>query len=103
MPESDGPTRVLQITLLRVRADRVDAVAAQLERPAEPSRVQPGCISFEVLLGDADPQDFAVVEGWKDPAALDAHLAWPPMAKVLHEVVGELESGLEIRRYRVRA
>lgn len=103
MPEPRSERRVVQITLIRAKPDRVDTVAAQLAALAEPSGAEPGCLSFDVLQGDADPQDFAVVEAWISDAALDAHLASSPVARLLHPLVSELESGLEMRRYRVKA
>jgi autoinducer 2-degrading protein len=60
-------------TYVEVMPNAVPAGAALLKHYREISRKQDGNLGFEVLQEIARPNRFAIVEGWKDKAALDAH------------------------------
>ena len=100
MPEPNDRTAVVLITLVRARPEHVDSVGARLQTVVRPSRTEADCVSYEVVQSASDPQDFAVVEAWASEAALDAHLARSAEFGVEHQLLPELESGPEIRRYR---
>lgn len=43
----------------------------------DPSRAEPGCISYMFTQDPDDPAHIVFVEEWDDQAALDAHFATP--------------------------
>lgn len=51
---------------------RAEAILREL---VEPSRAEPGVISFDVARGVDQPNDFALWEVYRDRAAFDAHRA----------------------------
>ena len=46
-----------------------------LEGFLEPTRAEPGCRRYDLLLNQDDPTEFLFVEEWDDDAALAAHAA----------------------------
>lgn len=40
----------------------------------EPTRAEPGCVSYNLFVSAADPATFITVETWRSQADLDAHL-----------------------------
>ena len=56
---------------------------------------EPGCEQFEIFRSVVDPDRFALLERWRDQAALDQHAkvnsTRPPMAAQLRAGPGERE------------
>jgi quinol monooxygenase YgiN len=63
------------ILRLTAKSDKVQELKTVLTGLVEPTRKEPGCISYEVCQNNADPCDFTLVEEWRDEAALNAHWA----------------------------
>jgi quinol monooxygenase YgiN len=68
-----GPVYV--ITYLEVGAASAAKAAAILRKLSAASRKEDGSLGFVALREHARPGRFAIVEGWKDKAALDKHAA----------------------------
>ena len=82
---ADAAVRV--VARFAVKADRVEAfVAAARRTMVEPTRKEPGCIEYDLCQDAADPTRFAMIETWRDEAALAVHLAQPS----LHKAIGAL-------------
>jgi quinol monooxygenase YgiN len=62
-------------TYVDVMPNSVDAAERLLDRYREASRKDDGNLRFQVLEEISRPNRFAIVEAWKDKAALDAHVA----------------------------
>ncbi len=48
-----------------------------------PTRAEPGCITFDLLLDTHDSLVFLLYENWQNQAALDAHFQQPYVEQVL--------------------
>jgi len=48
-----------------------------------PTRAEPGCITFDLLLDIQDPSVFLLYENWQNQAALDAHFQQSYVKQVL--------------------
>ncbi|MGH7999673.1 MAG: putative quinol monooxygenase [Brasilonema sp.] len=48
-----------------------------------PTRAEPGCITFDLLLDTNDPTVFVLYENWESQAAVDAHFQQPYVKQVL--------------------
>ncbi len=48
-----------------------------------PTRTEPGCITFDLLLDTNDSSVFLLYENWQNQAALDAHFQQPYVKQVL--------------------
>ncbi len=68
-------TKIQLIGYMDVPADRHDAVAAALPRHIELTRLEPGCLSFDVTPDDSVTGRFNVRETFVTRAAFDAHQA----------------------------
>jgi quinol monooxygenase YgiN len=53
--------------------DKREALRAALAALAPPTRAEPGCLSFEVLNSNRDPDLFFIHSRWQDEAAFDRH------------------------------
>jgi quinol monooxygenase YgiN len=62
-------------TYVEVMPNAVTAATALLKRYREASRKANGNLRFDALQEIARPNHFAIVEAWRDKAALDAHTA----------------------------
>jgi quinol monooxygenase YgiN len=64
---------VYLVTYIEVMPNAVASGAALLERYSDASRKEIGNLSFDVLHEMARPERLAILEVWKDKAALDGH------------------------------
>lgn len=55
-------------------------VAQALRSLLEPTRAEPGCLSYELFRSSDDPAVFVFVEQWREQADLTAHQQTPHMA-----------------------
>ena len=68
---AEGPLRV--VARIQAKSDKTDEVSELLSALVEPTRKEPGCITYELLQNRNDPTDFTFVEEWASDAALDSH------------------------------
>ena len=69
----DSTLRV--IVRIKAKPDKVDEARTVLIGVVDPSRIEPGCISYNLLQNRDDPSDFAFASEWKDEYALRVHTA----------------------------
>jgi len=62
------------------RSETVDQVRRILLELIEPSRVEPGCVKYDLLQNADDPTDFTFVETFASEEALKDHAAAPYIA-----------------------
>jgi len=67
------------------------------------TRQDPGCLSYHLLQGLDDPDEFVFVEEWTDDALMQAHLAAPHFQQTLVQALPLLAEPPDIRRYAVLA
>jgi quinol monooxygenase YgiN len=65
------------IARLRSQPEQADLVASALCDLAGPSRMEPGCLLYDVCRSKADPNELLVLEEWESQAVLEAHMATP--------------------------
>ena len=68
---AEGPLRV--VARIKAKSDKIDEVSELLSALVEPTRKEPGCITYELLQNRNDPTDFTFVEEWASDSALDSH------------------------------
>jgi quinol monooxygenase YgiN len=79
--------------------ESVAEVRSWLSDLIEPTRNEPGCVSYELLQNQSDATDFTFVEEWASGDALDAHLKSAHLQNVVSRVAGLLAAEPDIRRY----
>ncbi|HWI22483.1 MAG TPA: putative quinol monooxygenase [Baekduia sp.] len=65
-------------------ADR-EAVLAMAQLAMSPTRAEPGCISYDVLVDVEDPNRILWVEQWRDARAFETHQRAPHIQQFLDE------------------
>jgi quinol monooxygenase YgiN len=82
--ESEDPMADLPVVaVITAKAGSEQQVQQALTALVEPTRSEPGCISYELLVSAADPATFITVETWRSQADLDAHLQTPHVQQAL--------------------
>ena len=76
------------IARVKARPGKVDELLSILSSLVEPTRKEPGCISYKLLQNNQDRTDFALIEEWKSRAALEFHFA----TKHFKDALGKLPS-----------
>ncbi len=64
-----------------------------------PTRSEPGCISYELLMNKEDPKEFTFVEEWKDDNALNGHFETSHIKNALQKLPGILAEEMDLRKY----
>jgi quinol monooxygenase YgiN len=89
------------IARVAAKADRVEQVRAILMGVVEPTRREPGYLSYQLLRNQADPTDFTFIEEWASAAAELSHFATPHISGALRQLPGLLAAEPDVRRYTV--
>ena len=58
------------------RPGKEDELRALLRGLIEPTRREPGCVTYELLQNTADPTDFTFVEEWSSEVMNTKNLDW---------------------------
>lgn len=67
----------------------------------EPTRAEPGNISYELLASLEDDRDYIFIEEYQDGDALDAHMNSPHVAAAMAAMPDLVDGGLDLRTYRL--
>jgi quinol monooxygenase YgiN len=100
MPDPRAPGSLSIVTMFTVRPEHVSHVGEMLRALVEQTRAEPGCVRYEALQSQADPVDFVVLGQWVSEDAYDRHMAAAHTLAFTHGILGWLQSGPEMRRYR---
>jgi quinol monooxygenase YgiN len=71
------------VAVMKAKPGSEKLVGAALEALVEPTRAEPGCTSYELLVSAADPTTFITIETWRSKDELDAHLETPHVQQAL--------------------
>lgn len=70
------------ICRLRCEEQNRERVQELLLEYVGPSRQEPGCLYYDIFQEKDDPNAFYILDGWKDQAAVDAHIQHPNVLRV---------------------
>jgi quinol monooxygenase YgiN len=85
---------------LVARAGEETRVQAELEKLIEPTRAEPGCLKYQLLVNRERPGHFVFVQEYVSDAAFQAHLDSKHVAGAIADAVPLLAAPPDIRRYR---
>ena len=94
-------TSLRVIARAKAKPSHIAQVREILFALVEPTRREPGCLSYELAQNSSDPTDFVFIEQWASVAADQAHFATPHLLSTLQRLVGLLTAEPEICRYTV--
>ncbi len=89
------------IVRMEARPDKVDQLIALARHNALETRKEPGNVQFDVLRSPENPLKFALVEIYKDEAALKEHQKTAHYARWKEEVPGLLAQPRVSEKYDV--
>lgn len=96
---AEGGGAVYSVTYFEAAAPDVKQAAALVRAFAAASRKAPGNAGFEAFEEIGRPSRFAMLEGWHDKAAADAHNAAPDTAAFRSKLQPLLVGPFEIRTF----
>jgi quinol monooxygenase YgiN len=84
----------------RLQPDDVEAFQSVASSMAAAATVRDGCAFLDVTQDIGDPTTFRMVEGWRDQAALDAHLSSEAFQATLKEAgtLGIIDRSADVYR-----
>ncbi|NSL54610.1 putative quinol monooxygenase [Uliginosibacterium aquaticum] len=83
---------------VEAKADAVTAVETALRAMLEPTRAEPGCLSYELFASRDAPGIFHLLETYTDDAALAAHHASAHFAGLVASIGDKLMREIRIER-----
>ena len=89
------------IARIKARPNKVGELLSALTSLLEPTRKEPGCLSYVLLQNNEDPTDFTFVEEWQSNAALESHFTTKHFKEALGTLPNLLAAEPDIRRYHV--
>jgi quinol monooxygenase YgiN len=89
--------------IARVKAlpGKVNELLSVLSSLVEPTRKEPGCLSYELLQNNEDPTDFTLIEEWQSNTALESHFATKHFKDALIKFSNLIAAEPDVRRYHV--
>lgn len=87
----------------KARPEKAADLRALLLGLIPPTRMEPGCLRYELWDNEDDPTELTFVEEWESAEALDRHLETPHLQAALGRFPELLAEELVLRRYRKAA
>ncbi len=78
------------------KQDKIEETKKVLTALVDPTRKEDGCVQYDLLQDNANPELFFFTEIWKSNAHLDAHLATPHFLDWKSKSEDLLESPMEV-------
>lgn len=87
------------IAKITAKPEYVATVRDILLAIVEPTRREPGCVSYRLFQNRSDPADFSTMEAWASAAAEQAHCSSPHITAALAGLAGLVPTAPDIQRY----
>lgn len=95
--------RIRVVARVAARAGKEDEMRTILRALVSATRLEAGCIRYELWEEQDREGGFVFVEEWESATHLDAHLSGANLSEASAGIAGLTESPPDIRRYRVVA
>ncbi len=87
------------IAKVKARPGKANELLSVLSSLVEPTRKEPGCISYKLLQNNEDPTDFALIEEWQNSTALQSHFTTMHFKDALVKLPNLVAAEPDIQRY----
>lgn len=87
------------VARVKARPNKVNELLSVLSSLVEPTRKEPGCLSYELMQNNEDPTDFTLIEEWQSNTALESHFATKHFKDALVKFPTLVATEPDIRRY----
>ena len=91
------------IARFTARAGMEDRLKAVLQALVEPTRLEAGCLHYEVVQAQADPRQFTFFEKWEDVPSLLAHAQAPHVVRARVLRADLIEGPSDVTRWNIVA
>ncbi len=91
---------VAQVTAL---TDKTAEVQVILQALVAPTRLETGCLDYQLLRNSSNTTEFLFIEEWVDQKAMDIHLTTPHIQEALAKVTPLLAATPNIQKYELLA
>jgi quinol monooxygenase YgiN len=89
------------VATMKTREGRSDELREVLEELVDGSRAEAGCLQYLLLQNVDDPDEFTIIEEWRDDAALGAHASSEHFKRGSGKLKELLAARPELRRCRL--
>lgn len=90
---------VTNLALIRAQGGRADELGEALLRLVPPSRLEPGCVTYDLHRSLNDSDLWLVYEIWRSKEDLEAHFKQEFMQRFLSEVPILVDGDLDLRAF----
>jgi quinol monooxygenase YgiN len=87
------------IAHVKAKPDKIDATRDLLSGLVLPTRIEEGCITYQLYQNEADPTDFAFIEEWTSDEDLAAHFSSDHFKNASERGAELFAAPPDIRRY----
>jgi len=91
------------IARFTAKAGMEDALREVLGRLVGPTRLEAGCLHYEMVQSQSDPRMFTFFEKWEDEPSLTAHAKTPHVVRARAERAELLDGPHDVSRWDVVA
>ena len=94
-----NPQKIYIVARGNAKPDQVEKVKKILTSLMESTRLETGCLRYDVMQNQNDPTDFTTIEEWSDQGSVDSHFETSHFLKAMDQMAGLLSLDPEIRYY----
>src|SRR4030067_3131187 len=87
------------VARVKARPNKVNELLSVLSSLVEPTRKEPGCLSYELMQNNEDLTDFTLIEEWQSNTALESHFATKHFKDAMVKLSNLVASEPAIRKY----
>lgn len=96
-------TEHVNLALIRAQSGKSDQLGEALLALVDPSRAEPGCITYVIHQGIEDGDLWMVYEIWQSADDLQAHFALPHMQAFIGRIPDLVKGDLDLAAFRRRS
>jgi quinol monooxygenase YgiN len=93
--------QVTNLAFFRARRGRSEALGVALAALVEPTRLEAGCLDYDLHRSVDDPDVWFVYENWRSPEGFDAHMLSEHLQAFLKTMPDLVAGNIDLRRFRM--
>jgi len=99
--EGDSMSQVTNLAFFRARRGQSEALGAALAALVEPTRLEAGCLNYDLHRSVDDADLWFVYENWHSPEGFDAHMLSEHLQTFLKATPDLIAGNIDLRRFRM--
>ncbi|MDX2266219.1 MAG: putative quinol monooxygenase [Hyphomicrobiales bacterium] len=85
------------VAIITAKPGQEEELGRRLSALVAPTRLEPGCLNYDLHRSSDDPAVFMLYENWRSKADLDAHFEMPYLKDFLARMDEVLATDMDIR------